>query len=231
MKRSGRPTVVTKMKNGSNSVCIVVTGNEDNFPLEPCNYSSILRLKRVLAWINRFVDNNRKLKENRTSIELLSDELQRAEVQIIQHMQVTEFADERKALSCGKSLPSSCKLLGLQPKLDDDGLMRSDGPLKHAQFLPYDVRHPILPRRNLVIKLIVKEYHERGDHAIGTNQTLAALFTQYWFVTCRTGRNTRMGKGMRGVSPTEIKALFANDGAIANIETETISASICLVSS
>ena len=71
-------------------------------------------------------------------------------------------------------------MLGLQPKLDDDGLMRSDGRLKHAEFLAYDVGYPIiLPRRNWVTKLVVKEYHERGNHATGTNQTLAALSTGY----------------------------------------------------
>ena len=37
-------------------------------------------------------------------------------------------------------------------------------------------------------------------------------------VTCRMRRNTRMGKGMCDVSPTEIKALLANNGTIANIE-------------
>lgn len=186
MKRSGRPTIFTRTENSSESVCMAVTGNEDNFPLEPRNYSSLLRLKRVLAWINRFVDNSRKQKENRTSGELLSDELKRAEVQIIHHTQVTEFTDEWKALSRGKPLPSSSKLLGLQSKLDDDGLMRPDGRLKHAEFLPCDVRYPIiLPRRNWVTKLIVKEYHERGNHATGTNQTLAALSTRYWLLAGR----------------------------------------------
>ena len=171
MKRSGRPTIFTRTENSSESVYMVVTGNEDNFPLEPRNYSSLLHLKRVLAWINRFVDNSRKQKENRTSGELLSDELKRAEVQIIHHTQVTEFTDEWKALSRGKPLPSSSKLLGLQPKLDDDRLMRSDGRLKHAEFLPCDVRYPIiLPRRNWVTKLIVREYHERGNHATGTTR-------------------------------------------------------------
>ena len=60
-----------------------VTGNEDNFPLEPRNYSGLLRPKRVVAWINHFVDNSGKKKENRTSGEMLSDELKWAEVQII----------------------------------------------------------------------------------------------------------------------------------------------------
>ena len=40
-------------------------------------------------------------------------------------------------------------------------------------------------------------------------------------------RNMRMGKGMYSVSPTEIKDLLANNGTIANINTEAISASIC----
>ena len=183
MKRCTRPTLFTRTENSSESVCMVVTGNEDNFPLKPRDYSSFLRLTRVLACINRFVDNGRKQKENRTSGELLSEELKRAEVQIIHHTQVIEFTDEWKALSCGKTLPSSSKLLGFQPKLDEDGLIRSDGRLKHAEFLPYDMRYPIiLPRRNWVTKLIVKEFHERGNHATGTNQTLAALSTRYWLL-------------------------------------------------
>ena len=126
--------------------------------------------------MNRFVDNCRKQKEYRTSGELLSDELKRAEVQLIRR---TQFTEEWKALSRGKPLPSNSKLLGLQPKLDDDGLMRSDGRPKYAKFLPYDVRYPVLlPRKSWVTKLIVKEYHERGNHVTGTNQTLAALFTR-----------------------------------------------------
>ena len=94
MKRYSRPTSFTITENSWVSVCMFVTGNEDNFSLEPCNYSSFLRLKRVLAWINRFVENSRKTGENRTSGELLSDELKRAEVQIIHQAQVTEFTDK-----------------------------------------------------------------------------------------------------------------------------------------
>ena len=48
------------------------------------------------------------------------------------------------------------------------------------------MRHPIsLPRRNCVTKLTVKEYHERGNHATGTKQTLAALSTRYWLLAGR----------------------------------------------
>ena len=155
-----------------------------DFPLNPSSYSSWLRLKRILAWINRFVGNCRKGKDNGTSGELLRDELKQAEKQLIQYTQVTEFSKEYKALSRGKPLPSDSKLLGLHPRLDDDGLMRSDGRLKNAKFLSYDVQHPvILPRKSWMTKLIVKEYHEEGNHATGTNQTLAALSTRYWILS------------------------------------------------
>ena len=64
--------------------------------------------------------------------------------------------------------------------------MRSDGRLKNAKFLSYDVRHPvILPRKSWMTKLIVKECHEEGNHATGTNQTLAALSTRYWILSAR----------------------------------------------
>ena len=63
---------------------------------------------------------------------------------------------------------------------------RSDGRFKYAKFLSYDVRFPvILPRNSWVTKLLVKEYHEKGNHATGTNQTLAALSTRYWILSGR----------------------------------------------
>ena len=62
LKRSTRPTLFTRTENSSESVFMIVTCNEDNFPLEPRNYSSLLRLKRVLAWINCLFDNGKKAK-------------------------------------------------------------------------------------------------------------------------------------------------------------------------
>lgn len=48
------------------------------------------------------------------------------------------------------------------------------------------MRYPIiLPRKSWVTKLIVKEFHEKGHHASGTNQTLAALSARYWVMSGR----------------------------------------------
>ena len=170
----------------SESVFVTVAYDKTDFPRQPSKYSNWPRLKRVLAWVNRFNSNCSKRAEHISTGELLSDELKQAEIQLIKFTQIAEFPEEWKALSNGKALPSGSKLLGLHPKLDDDGLMRSDGRLKYAKFLSYDVRFPvILPRNSWVTKLLVKEYHEKGNHATGTNQTLAALSTRYWILSGR----------------------------------------------
>ena len=164
----------------------LTTVESSAFPVEPKRYSSWYKLKRVLAWINRFIQNSQRSKIERTFGELLADELKTAEIQLVRHAQLTEFRDEWASLSRGRTLPANSKLLGLQPRLDDDGLLRSDGRLKNAKFLSYDVRYPIiLPRKCWTTKLIVKDFHEKGNHASGTNQTLAALSARYWIISGR----------------------------------------------
>ena len=54
------------------------------------------------------------------------------EVQLIQQTQRIYFRNEWRALSCGRPLPIGSKLLSLKPKLDDDGVMKSDGRLQQA---------------------------------------------------------------------------------------------------
>ena len=64
--------------------------------------------------------------------------------------------------------------------------MRSDGRLKNAKFLSYDVQYPvILPRKSWFTKLIVKYALEKGNHVFGTNQTLATLSARYWIISAR----------------------------------------------
>ncbi|PFX17685.1 Intercellular adhesion molecule 5, partial [Stylophora pistillata] len=82
-----------------------------------------------------------------------------------------------------KPIPKKSQLIKLNPCIDDDGVIHSDGRLKFAGFLPYDTRFPIiLPRGHWVTKLIVKHYHERGNHAAGVNFTLCQLSERFWFI-------------------------------------------------
>ena len=158
---------------------------EESWRLHPSRFSSWRRLNRVLAWVLRFI-NNCKQENKLSQVELSVEEISDAESYIIKEMQKKEFKEEYTSLAKKKELPTHSKLLSLCPRLDSEGILRSDGRLTYAEFLPYDVRYPIiLPRKNWVTKLIVKHHHELGNHVTGTNQILASLSTRFWIIAAR----------------------------------------------
>ena len=178
----------THVYEQTNPVFVVTVDCSATSAIDTHRYSSLLRLRRILASVNRLTGNcqNIRERERENTRELLIDELKATEIQFIKYAQRTEFKDEWIALSRKKPLSSSSKLIGLQPKLDEDGMMRSDGRLKRSKFLSFDVHYPVsLPRKSWVPKLRVKEFHEKGKHASGTNHTLAELLARYWIVSGR----------------------------------------------
>ncbi|PFX18078.1 EGF-like module-containing mucin-like hormone receptor-like 1 [Stylophora pistillata] len=119
-------------------------------------------------------------RDNRNeSMELLPEELKDPEGEMVRFAQRNAFCDEYTALSSGKPIPKKSQLIKLNPCIDDDGVIRSDGRLKFAGFLPYDTRFPfILPRGHW-------HYHERGNHAAGVNFTLCQLSERFWIIAAR----------------------------------------------
>ena len=150
--------------------------------LHPNRFSSWRKLTRILAWVLIFINNCTQ--ENKISqAELNVEEILDAENHLIKEIQKKEFKEEYLALITKKELPTHSKLLCLCPKLDSEGVIRADGQLTYAEFLPYNVRYPIiLPQKSWITKLIVKYHHELGNHIAGTNQTLS---TKFWIVAAR----------------------------------------------
>ena len=108
-----------------------------------------------------------------------------AEVCLVRSAQRNAFT-EYDLLKKKKVLPASSKLTQLLPVLDEDDVMRVTGRLQNADFLSYDEKHPIiLPRSSWITKLIIRQYHEEGNHAMGTNQTWASLLTKFWIMCGR----------------------------------------------
>ena len=154
--------------------------------LQPSRFSSWNSLVRVREWVERFVNNCKAPSGGRGSGELKCQEVADAETEIIREAHQEAFCEEYKALVKNKALPSNSKRLGLKPVLDEDGLLRSDGRLCYADYLPFDARFPIiLPRRSLVTRLIVKSYHETSNHSAGTNHTLSLLSCRFWVMQAR----------------------------------------------
>ena len=126
-------------------------------------------------------------RDNRNArMELLPEEIKDAEEEIVRLAQREEFCEEYTALRSGKPISKKSQLIKLNPCIDEDGIIRCDGRLKLADFLPYDTKFPILlPRSHWVTKLIVKNYHERGNHAAGVNFTLCQLSEGFWIIAAR----------------------------------------------
>ncbi|XP_041362102.1 uncharacterized protein LOC121378069 [Gigantopelta aegis] len=125
-------------------------------------------------------------KDERLYGELQPEEIEDAEISQIILTQQEFFSKEYSVLKTGTILPLRSKLIGLQPFIDEDGVLRMNGHLKYAHFLPHDVRMPIiLPQKRWVTKLIVKQHHEKGHHVAGANQTLASLSNRFWIISAR----------------------------------------------
>ena len=89
--------------------------------------------------------------ENRqNNKKLLPEDIRDAEEKIVQRAQQGAFCEEYEALERKKPIQHSI-LLKLNPMLDEQGLIRSDSRLQYTEYVPYDVRFPvILPRGHWV---------------------------------------------------------------------------------
>jgi hypothetical protein len=153
--------------------------------LDPKRFSNWVRLVRLQARVRRVVHNLRNPDEVQNSKELFPEEIRDSEEDIICKAQREAFPEEYDALTKGKPISGS-SLSKLNPRLDEQGVIRSDSRLRYTEYLPYDVRFPvILPRGHWVTMLIVKYYHELSNHTAGTNFVLSQISQWYWIVAVR----------------------------------------------
>ena len=168
-----------KCKTAESTFTVRVIEVEEESKLNPNRYSSFARLVRVTAWVFRFIENCSRGNDKRIT-DLTTEELSDSENSIIKSVQHNTFSSELKALHKDKAVSASSPIVTFQPFIDDDGLLRSNSRLANAEFLPYNVKHPIiLPRRDWVTKLIIRSYHSADEHTRGTNHTLADLSEKY----------------------------------------------------
>lgn len=129
-------------------------------------YSQYSHLRRVTAWIFRFVERCRDhahVKEH--SPHLSTRELQTADVYWASVIQGDYFAREIEAIRGKQNLPKSSPLLSLHPILDSTGLLRVRGRIERANS-SYEKRYPIiLSGKHPVTKLIIRSEHIRLLHA------------------------------------------------------------------
>ncbi|KRY42839.1 hypothetical protein T01_8624 [Trichinella spiralis] len=129
--------------------------------INPGRYSSFERLIRVTAWCRRFRHSTTlPASSRRTGTGLTLDELKEAERIWIRQEQIHAFSS-RELLD--KAMTKM--LCGLNPFLDEFGVLRVGGRLGRAQ-LEEETKFPaLLPRKGMIVDLLIRREHNRQLHA------------------------------------------------------------------
>lgn len=154
-------------------------------------YSSWPKLRRVTAYILRFIHNSQH--PDRLHGPVSTQELKNATTRIIKIVQASSFKEELILLK--KESPCSSRLQRLVPLLDKEGVIRVGGRLKNST-LSYEQSHPILlPKKHEVVNLLIDHIHKTHLHS-GPQLTQALLLQSYWILSARQIIRSRIFKCM-----------------------------------
>ena len=164
------------------STALLATTHVSELPLLN-RVSSYTKLKRITAWVLRFVHNCRHPGSIKSST-LSSGELQEAERYWIATVQQSAFLEELEALKSNQALPRSSRLRVFHPIVDEHNLLRIGGRISLAQ-LPCSQRHPlILPKNHDLVPIIIRSEHLRLLHA-GPTLVTASLARKFCIIRGR----------------------------------------------
>nr|CAI5869037.1 unnamed protein product [Callosobruchus analis] len=151
---------------------------KNNFPW--INFSKYSRLKHTVAYCLRFINNCKSPTKKVCGI-LTVDELAHSEELIIRLVQNDHFAREITQLK-NSTIIDNKQLLTLNPFIDKNGVLRVTERLENSN-LRFDKNFPIiLPPKNHVVRLLIKQEHERLFHA-GQQAVLTSLRLKFWIIS------------------------------------------------
>ncbi|GFY32203.1 integrase catalytic domain-containing protein [Trichonephila clavipes] len=149
-----------KSKDSKEHTVLTLNFNQTFFDHLLSRSNKFLTIVRVLSFLYRFLFNIRNPTNKKTG-PLTSDEMKEAEIYLMKQVQLSSFYKEIRAMQNGVGICNKSKILNLSPFLDDKGIIRVGGRLKHSR-LPYSSKHPILlPAKSKLTIIIVKYYHEK----------------------------------------------------------------------
>ncbi|XP_075153596.1 uncharacterized protein LOC142227128 [Haematobia irritans] len=148
-------------------------------------FSSYSRALRVMSYVYRFVllvkRKSSQVSEKHSSF----SESQLVKIKLIIVTQMVYFPDEYFRLSNDRPLPTTSKLLNLNPFIDGEGLIRVGGRLANATSLSFNEKHPIiLPYESQFSRLLITFIHKITLHG-GNQLMLRVLRTEFWIPRSR----------------------------------------------
>ncbi|XP_023815425.1 uncharacterized protein LOC111948165 isoform X1 [Oryzias latipes] len=149
-------------------------------------FSSWRRLVKGIARLRRCVREFKGL-SLRNNVASSLEERKEAELTIISIVQRETFPEEIQNLQHKGEMTTQDRikrLHTLNPFLDEQGVMRVGGRLKHSTLHPY-IKHPaILPDSSHISKLLIEHYHQQVQHQ-GRGITMNELRSNgIWILGC-----------------------------------------------
>jgi len=176
-------TAVTDLE--ARPTVLVTTPTNTIFDRLFCRFSSLQKIIRIIAYCKRVFAN---IKPDR--IEPSTTELSNALEVIILAVQSQAFGDELTQLR-DPTHKGVSKLRGLNPFVDNRGILRVGGRLVHAD-LPYEQKHPsLLPRTHRFTHLLIDDTHRQHKHP-GATTLQSIIQQQYWIVASRQVIKSRL---------------------------------------
>lgn len=160
------------------AVNVVLTdGNCELFQFS--RFSKLHKLKNTFVFVLRFINNCKKSTDNRIVGPISHTERQTAYNFLLKLSQIESFPEEYATLTKGQPLNSKNHLLSLSPFIDQDGLIRVGGRIKHGDF-SFDKKHPVLlTSKHHLTKLIFIQSHIQLMHA-GPQLLLSSVREHIW---------------------------------------------------
>lgn len=157
--------------------------SEENFiDLLLEKYSSFATLQRTVAYVLRFLFNIKNPRQKRSG-PLLTVELNESFTCLVKRTQSICFQSELISKSFSKPLRK------LNPFIDEQGIVRVGGRLKHST-LSYSAKYPILlPRSSLLTRHLIYYYHLKYLHA-GLRTLLFLLSQSVWILSPKRAINS-----------------------------------------
>uniref|UniRef100_A0A069DYA1 Putative bel15-i ag n=1 Tax=Panstrongylus megistus TaxID=65343 RepID=A0A069DYA1_9HEMI len=142
-------------------------------------YSSWSKLIKIMAYILRFIHNLKSKLNSRNLGFITLQEYLQAKSKIYLLLQIQHFSKEIKALKEGNQIDKRSKIYNLNPFLDDQGILRVGGRLRHSQLSRDQINPILLPYSHHVTKLIFKHFHNIYLH-VGPQNLLVTVRQIYW---------------------------------------------------
>ncbi|XP_076483472.1 uncharacterized protein LOC143304879 [Bombus vancouverensis nearcticus] len=166
-------------------------------------YSSWPKLIRIVARCLRW-----RQKQNRMT-PLTATELHIAHDKLIILLQGIHFPEEIRTLRMNRNAALTRKLTRLNPFIDQKGILRVGGRLRHSA-MTFGQKHPILLPKASVTARIIEHTHQIHLHS-GTQATLYAVRQRYWSVDGRSQVWRTIKNCVRCCQPTLQMAAYPKD--------------------